>query len=118
MGEQRPGVALEVRGDGVHVAALALGDAGRGGEPLGVAEPGRDVDLGAQLVAEQREGGVPEGEGRVERDALASAGTGAGAQPEQRRAPGSTPRPRRGRGQAQSVGVATRHESRVSHRLD
>ena len=54
------------RGDRVDVAALAVG-AAPGVQP-GVAEPGLDVDGGAQLVAEERQRGMAEREGRVEGD--------------------------------------------------
>ena len=66
VGDQRSGVAADVRGDRVHVAALALGAAP--GVQAGVARAGRRRRPGAQLVAEQRQRGVGEGEGRVEGD--------------------------------------------------
>jgi hypothetical protein len=79
--EQRPVVALEVTVDGVHVAALAL--AGAGGQPPGVVEPGRDVDVDAHLVAEQRQVGVREGEGRVVGECRRDPHVGVAAEAEQ-----------------------------------
>ena len=64
--DERAGVALDVPGDRLDVAALAVGAAP--GVQAGVAQPGLDVDRGAQLVAEERHRGVAEGEGRVEGD--------------------------------------------------
>ncbi len=66
MRDQGSGVAADVPVDGVHVTPLAFGRAGRvlarGPEPL------LDVDRRAELVAEQGEGGVAQGERRVEGD--------------------------------------------------
>ena len=64
--DERPGVALDVPGDRLDVAALAVRAAP--GVQAGVAQPGLDVDGGAQLVAEERHRGMAEGEGRVEGD--------------------------------------------------
>ncbi len=64
--DQRRRVSLDVLDDRVHVAALALGAAT--GVQGGVTDPGRDVDLGTELVAQQRQRRMPESEGRVVRD--------------------------------------------------
>ena len=88
----------------------------RGRVQRGVAQPGPDVDVGAQLVAEQRQRGVPEREGRVVRDRRGQRGERPGPQPQHVQQPARVRRRslRAGR-QGVPVGVATRHESRVDH---
>ncbi len=114
MVDQRPGVAPDVRHHGVHVAPLALG--APGGVPLGVLEPGADVDRGAQLVPEQRQRRVPEGERRVVGDGLGHGLHSAGPETQQ---VAHAPRVGVGRldagGEGEAVGVATMHVSRVRH---
>jgi len=63
--DQRCRVAVEVSSDGVHMAALAL----RAASPVKgvIPDPCLDVDLRAELVPEQCECRVTEGERGVER---------------------------------------------------
>ena len=99
--------------DRVHVAALALG-AAAGVQP-GVAEPGVDVDLGAELVAEQRQRRVPEREGGVEGDRHRDGVDRAGPHPQH---PVDAPVVRRrgvlAGGQREPVAVHDPHVSKVT----
>ena len=66
MVDQGSGVAADVRGDRVHVAALPL--AAASGVQAGVGEARIHIDAGAHLVPEQRQPGVRDRERGVERD--------------------------------------------------
>ncbi len=112
--DQGSGVAGDVPGDRLDVTALAVG-AAADVQP-GVAEPGVDVDRGAQLVAQQGQGGVPEGERRVQGHRGGHGVQGALLQPEQvadaavvRRYRVDAP------GQRQSVAVDTSHVSTLKN---
>ena len=111
--EQRPVIALEVPVDGVDVAALSL--ARPAGESAGVVEPGRDVDVDAHLVPEQRQVRVREGEGGVVGERGRDPHVGIAAEPEQVADAGDVRlRGHGARGQRIAVVVATTHGCSVS----
>ena len=114
MPDQRARVTAEVRGDGLHVAALALGGARREGE--GVPHPRVDVDRDAHLVTQQRQRRVAQREGGVERESGGDALLGSTVESEQALDTGvEGGGGLGGAGELVPVGVPTSHERIVNH---